>query len=137
MKTGANTYIHYDQDVSKSYSSYLCHTLARKNTHSNSIPPFSIESPLLFSNFLVMPFLWIFGKGGGGGSNYGDTLFILASSVLCQQVRDSWITKTSKAIINAVKISERKASQRRREVFSLVYILYDLSNHLSIFLLMF
>ena len=44
--------------------------------------------------------------------------FILASSVLCREVRDSWITEASKAIIIAVTISEGKASQRQREVFS-------------------
>ena len=41
--------------------------------------------------------------------------FIFAS---CREVGDSWITEASKAIIIAVKISERKASQRQREVFS-------------------
>ena len=41
-----------------------------------------------------------------------------ASSFPCREVRDSWITKASEAIIIAFKISERKASQRRREVFS-------------------
>ena len=39
------------------------------------------------------------------------------SSVLRSE-RDSLITKASKAIIIAVKISDRKASQRQREVFS-------------------
>ena len=37
MKTGTGTYIkwqqeHYDQNVTKSYSNYIYHTLARKNT---------------------------------------------------------------------------------------------------------
>ena len=44
--------------------------------------------------------------------------FILASSVLCREVRDSWITEARKAIIIAVTISEGKALQRQREVFS-------------------
>ena len=44
--------------------------------------------------------------------------FILASSVPCREVRDSWITEASKAIIIAVTISEGKASQRQSEVFS-------------------
>ena len=44
--------------------------------------------------------------------------FILASSVPCREVRDSWITEASEAIIIAVTISERKASQRQSEVFS-------------------
>ena len=39
-------------------------------------------------------------------------------SSVSRSERDSWMTETSKAIIIAVKISERKASQRRREVFS-------------------
>ena len=43
-------------------------------------------------------------------------IFILASSVPCGEVRDSWITKTSEAIIIAVELSERKASKRLREV---------------------
>ena len=47
-----------------------------------------------------------------------DISFILASSVPCREVRDSWITEASEAIIIAVKISERKASQRGKEVFS-------------------
>ena len=38
-------------------------------------------------------------------------------SSMSRSERDSWMTETSKAIIIAVKISERKASQRRREVF--------------------
>ena len=58
-------------------------------------------------------------------------------SSLSRSERDSWITEASKAIIIAVKISERKASQRQREVFSQVNILYDLSNHLNILLLIF
>ena len=38
-------------------------------------------------------------------------------SSVSRSERDSWMTETSKAIIIAVRISERKASQRRREVF--------------------
>lgn len=44
-------------------------------------------------------------------------LFILASSIPRREIRESWITKASKGIIIAVKVSERKASQRQREVF--------------------
>ena len=72
MKTGIDTYIqwkqeHYGQDLIKSYSSYICHTLARKNTQTNSIPSFPTESPLLriplpFRNSSIPPFLEIFGK---------------------------------------------------------------------------
>ena len=32
----------YDQDVIKSYSSYIYHTPARKNTHTNSILSYRI-----------------------------------------------------------------------------------------------
>ena len=51
MKTGTDTYIqwkqeHYDQDVVKSYNSYICDTLARINTQKNNIPPFPTESLL-------------------------------------------------------------------------------------------
>ena len=74
MKTGVDTNIqwkqeHYGQDVIKSYSSYICHTLARQNTQPNSILSFPTESPLLriplpFSNSSIPPppFLEIFGK---------------------------------------------------------------------------
>ena len=65
------------------------------------------------------------------------TTFILTLSVPCREVRDSQITEASEAIIIAVEIFEKKASQGRREVFSQVYILYDLSNHLNILLLIF
>ena len=41
--------------------------------------------------------------------------FILASSVLCRQVSDSWITEASDAIIIAVKVSQSNVSQSRGE----------------------
>ena len=41
--------------------------------------------------------------------------FILASSVLCRQVSDSWITEASDAIIIAVKVSHSNVSQSRGE----------------------
>ena len=52
----------YNQDVIKSYSSYICHTPARKNSQTNSIPPFLQNSPFLgsplpFSNFSIPSFL--------------------------------------------------------------------------------
>ena len=123
MKTGANTYIHYDQDVSKSYSSYLCHTLARKNTHSNSIPPFSIESPLLFSNFLVMPFLWIFGKGGGGGSeqwgHFFRVFFVLAFFLVCGGGGgggfELWRYFIHSRFISSVSTSERQLDNQDKQ----------------------
>ena len=72
MKTGTDTYIqwkqeHFGQDVIRSYSSYICHNPARKNTQTNSILPFPTESlsfqdPLSISNFSIPPFLGIFGK---------------------------------------------------------------------------
>ena len=72
MKTGTDTYIqwkqeHCDQDVIKSYSSYICHTQPRKNTHTNSISPFLQNPPFLgfplpFINSSMAPFLGIFGK---------------------------------------------------------------------------
>ena len=73
MKTGTDTYIqwkqkHYDQDVIRSYSSYICHTLARKNTQTNNISPFPAESPLVrippypSVNFPPPSTLWGFGK---------------------------------------------------------------------------
>ena len=45
MKIGTDTYIkwkqeHYDHNVIKSYSINICHTLARKNTQTNSISSF-------------------------------------------------------------------------------------------------
>ena len=46
-----------------------------------------------------------------------SSLFILALSVPCEKVRDSWIAEASRAFIIAVKVSERKASQRQREVY--------------------
>ena len=57
----------YDQDVIKSYSSYICHTPARKNTQTYNIAPFPKESllfttPLTFSRFSIPPFLGIFGN---------------------------------------------------------------------------
>ena len=62
MKTRTDTYIqwkkeHYDQNVIKSYSSYICHTPASKNTQANSIPPFLQDPPpfLPFSNFSIPP----------------------------------------------------------------------------------
>ena len=42
-------------------------------------------------------------------------LFIIASSVLCREVRDSWITKANKTIALAVEVSKRKASKRLRK----------------------
>ena len=50
-----------------------------------------------------------------GNKCYIHSRFI---SSVSRSERDSWMTETSKLIIIAVKISERKASQRRREVFS-------------------
>ena len=46
-----------------------------------------------------------------------DPLFILALSAPCGKVRDSRITKVSQAFTITVNISERKASQRQREVY--------------------
>ena len=65
METVTDTYIqwkweHYDQDVIK--SQYICHTPARKNTQTNSIPSFPTKSPLPFKTFPIPPFLGIFGK---------------------------------------------------------------------------
>ena len=48
---------HYDQDVIKSYSSYICHTPARKDTQANGILLFPKASPLPFSKFPIPPFL--------------------------------------------------------------------------------
>ena len=46
MKTGSDTkWRHYDQDVVKSHSSYICHTPDRKNTQTNTIPPFQQNHP--------------------------------------------------------------------------------------------
>ena len=42
-------------------------------------------------------------------------LFIIASSVLCREVSDSWITKANKTIAIAVEVSKRKASKRIRK----------------------
>ena len=75
----------------KSYSSYICHTPTRKNTQTNSIPPFPAEfSPFLASPypsviFPFPPFLAFLVKsippfkeeGGGGGSNYDRVTLIL------------------------------------------------------------
>ena len=85
-----DTYIHwkqeyYDQDVIKSYCSYICDILARKNTLT-AYPPF-LQNPLSRSQdppypsvIFPSPFLGIFGKvnplffkkkkGEGRGSNY-------------------------------------------------------------------
>ena len=46
-----------------------------------------------------------------------SSLFILALSVPCGKVRDSRIVEASRAFIIVVKVSERKASQRQREVY--------------------
>ena len=73
MKTGTDTYIqrkqeHYDQDVIKSYNSYICHAPARKNTQTNTIPHFPTESqpsldvPYPSANFPSPSFLRFFGK---------------------------------------------------------------------------
>ena len=43
--------------------------------------------------------------------------FILASSVPCREVRDSWITEASKAIIIAVTISEGKHHRGKVKYF--------------------
>ena len=67
METVTDTYINgnwnTDQDVIK--SQYIFHTPARKNTQTNSIPPFPTESPLTipptFKKFSHPPFLGIFG----------------------------------------------------------------------------
>ena len=81
MKTETDTYIqwkqeHYDQDVIKSYSSYICHTPAIENNQTNSIPPFPTESlPALqqffhspsFLGFLVSSIPPPLLKGGGRG----------------------------------------------------------------------
>ena len=70
MKAGTDTYIqwkqeYYDEDVIKSYSSYICHTPARKNVQTNSIPPLTQNSPLLMipstlQQFFYHPLLWDF-----------------------------------------------------------------------------
>ena len=57
MKTGSDTYIqwnmeYYDQDVIKSYSSYICHTLLEK------IPRLT-ASPLPFRNFSILQILFL------------------------------------------------------------------------------
>ena len=49
--------------------------------------------------------------------DYLDLSFILALSVKCGKVRDSWIIKASKAFIITVKVSKRKASQWHREIY--------------------
>ena len=59
------TLYEYDQDVIKSYSSYICHTPARKNVQTNNIPPFTQNSPLLMipstlQQFFYPPLLWDF-----------------------------------------------------------------------------
>lgn len=46
-----------------------------------------------------------------------NLLFILAPPILCREVRNSRITEAIDTIINAVKVFERKASQRHKEVF--------------------
>ena len=66
MKTETDTYIqqkqeHYDQDIIKSYSSYISHTPARTNTQTNSIP-LSYTIPPILPQFCHPPFLGIFGK---------------------------------------------------------------------------
>ena len=82
MKTGIDTYIqwkqeHYDQDVIKSYSSYICDIPAGKNTQTNSlnplshrIPPSQDPPPPTLQQFFHPPFLGFFDKIKKGGSNY-------------------------------------------------------------------
>ena len=74
------------QDAIKSYSSYICHTSAIKNTQTNSIPPFLQNPPFLrstlpFNNLSILPFLRFLvrsmtlkkkRRGGGGGPNYAQ-----------------------------------------------------------------
>ena len=72
MKTGSDTYNqckqeHYDQDVMKSYSGYICHTPARKiprltaSPLSYRIPPLLMIRPTV-QQFSHPPFPGIFGK---------------------------------------------------------------------------
>ena len=75
---GRNASLMNDQDVIKSYSSYICHTPSKEYAEYTEYTEF----PLPFSNFSISSFLGIFGKvnpspppkkkkKGGGGVNYG------------------------------------------------------------------
>ena len=74
-------------DVIKSYSSYICHTSARKNTQNNSIPPFPTESlPFLGSPYLSpifpSPLSWDF---FGGGLNY--VVILELNKIMCDKMK--------------------------------------------------
>ena len=95
MKTGTDTYIqwkqeHYDQDVIKSYSSYIYHTPARKKILIlTASPPLSYRIPLFLgllypsAIFPPPPFLGIFSKVNPPfkkrGSNYGFPVCLTVS----------------------------------------------------------
>ena len=67
MKTGTDTYIqwkqeHYDQDVIKSYSSYICHTPQLEQIPKLTASPLSYTIPPTLLQFCHPSFLGIFGK---------------------------------------------------------------------------
>ena len=114
--------IHWSSKIPKSYKRNAIISYLDRATH---IASFSAdEIPKIKQKFLNDDYLYRFinsvinnfhEKSDGTDDHIIHSRFI---SSVSRSERDSWITEASEAIIITVKISERKASQRRREVFS-------------------
>ena len=133
METVSDTYIqwkqeHYDQDVIK--SQYICHTPARKNTQTNSIPPFPTESPFLrispcLSKILPCPsFLGFLVRSISpfkqeGGSNY----VVLSRGILGNNESISKLPITRELSCSTISFAKQKVSLTVNSIDVIEFIL--------------